>query len=231
MRNLIATLLSFCIFFTGQKFTNAAGNIQEKYCPVGSIISLNNPNTMYNASNKEIVELIEQERGILAIRCVKPGDVYIYAFTKMNDRIFKTTLLVHIVANRSIRPAQSNSNFAQEVLHLVNIERSKRGIRPLRLANDLMQSTTIRSKEITVYFSHTRPDGRDGFTVVNYMGNGLVENIAAGQNFPKTVMNSWMNSLGHRSNILNPEFKELGVGYNYDNNSKYKHYWVQIFRS
>ena len=44
-------------------------------------------------------------------------------------------------------------------------------------------------------------------------------------------MNSWMNSPGHRANILNPEFTELGVGYNYDNNSEYKHYWVQIFRS
>lgn len=231
MKKLIAILFSFCIFFIGQTFANAAGNIQEKYCPVGTIISLNNPNTIYNAYNKEIVELIEQEHGIFAIRCVKPGDVYIDAFTKINGRILKTTLLVHIVANRSIKPAQSHSNFAQEILHLVNIERSKRGIRPLRLANDLMQSTAIRSKEITVYFSHTRPDGRNCFTVVNYMGNGLGENIAAGQNSPESVMNSWMNSPGHRANILNPEFTELGVGYNYDNNSEYKHYWVQIFRS
>ena len=61
--NLIAILLSFCIFFIGQTFANAAGNVQEKekYCPVGFIISLNNPNTIYNADNKEIVELIEHE--------------------------------------------------------------------------------------------------------------------------------------------------------------------------
>lgn len=231
MKKLIAVLLSFCIFFIGQTFTNATGNIQEKYCPVGSVISLNNPNTIYNADNKEIVELVEQENGIFAIRCVKPGDVYIDTFTKINGRIFKTTLLVHIVANNPTRSSQSNSNFTQEVLQLVNLERSKRGIRPLRLANDLMQSTAIRAKEITVYFSHTRPDGRNCFTVVNYMGNGLGENIAAGQNSPEAVMNSWMSSPGHRSNILNPEFTELGVGYNYDNHFEYKHYWVQIFRS
>ena len=123
-----------------------------------------------------------------------------------------------------------SSNFAEEVLELVNIERENQGLEPLELYDDLCDRADIRAEEIIEYFSHDRPDGSSCFTVLdglNYRTCG--ENIAAGQTSPEDVMDSWMNSEGHRANILNPNFKYLGVGYAYDENSTYKNYWVQLF--
>lgn len=97
-KNLFALIVAFVCIFINQNIGNAAG-IEEKYCKVGAVISLNNPNTIYNADNKEIVELIEKEPGVFAIRCIKPGDVYIDAFTKINRQLFHKRLLVHITEN------------------------------------------------------------------------------------------------------------------------------------
>lgn len=100
LKNIFVLILTFVCVMINQGVGNAAG-IEEKYCKVGVVISLNNPNTIYNADNKEIVELIEKETGIFAIRCVKPGNVYIDAFTKINGQIFHKRLLVHITGNET----------------------------------------------------------------------------------------------------------------------------------
>lgn len=121
-------------------------------------------------------------------------------------------------------------SFATEVLSLVNAERAKVGAPPLKLANDLQQASAIRAREIVQLFSHTRPDGSDCFTVMSNRGRTCGENVAGGQSSPEAVMNSWMDSEGHRENILNPAFRELGVGYVYEDYSTYHHYWVQLFR-
>ena len=122
------------------------------------------------------------------------------------------------------------SEFVQQVLNLVNIERRKAGVSPLKLSRYLNDAAAIRAEEITQVFSHTRPDGSSCFTVLDKNYYNVGENIAEGQSTPEEVMNSWMNSPGHRANILKPEFTELGVGYVYDGSSEYKHYWVQLFR-
>nr|RIY13927.1 CAP domain-containing protein [Deinococcus sp. RM] len=83
------------------------------------------------------------------------------------------------------------------------------------------------------YFSHTSKDGRTfsqrittaGYTPYRTIG----ENIAAGQTTPQAVVDGWLKSEGHCRNIMNPAFKELGVGYAYAGTSTYKHYWVQDF--
>ena len=68
------------------------------------------------------------------------------------------------------------------------------------------------------------------FTILRNRNRTLGENIAAGNPTPEEVVDSWMHSPGHRANILNKDFKELGVGYCYKDNSTYKHYWIQMFR-
>lgn len=123
-----------------------------------------------------------------------------------------------------------NPDFAQEVLNLVNEERAKAGAGPLRLANDLQQEANIRAEELVSLFSHTRPDGRDCFSVMRNKGRTCAENIAAGQQNPAEVMKSWMNSSGHRANILNSKLKELGVGFVKREGTEYDYYWVQLFR-
>lgn len=120
--------------------------------------------------------------------------------------------------------------FAVEVLNLVNAERANIGVAPLRLADDLQAATAIRAREIVEVFSHTRPDGSDCFTVMRSRGRTCGENIAAGHASASETVEQWMNSEGHRENILNPDFRELGVGYAYEDYSTYHHYWVQLFR-
>ncbi|MCR5833423.1 MAG: CAP domain-containing protein [Selenomonadaceae bacterium] len=121
-------------------------------------------------------------------------------------------------------------NYVEEVLYLVNVERAKVGVAPLRLAEDLNYAADIRAREIVEYFSHDRPDGSDCFTVIERKGRTHGENIAAGQDTPEDVVDSWMNSEGHRENILDPRFKEIGIGCVYSEDSRYDYYWVQLFR-
>ena len=119
----------------------------------------------------------------------------------------------------------------QEVLRLVNEERAKAGLSALVLDDKVSAGAQIRAKEIISLFDHTRPDGTSCFTVFQEVGISsywtAAENIAAGQRTPEEVMKSWMNSSGHRANILNPDMKKLGVGY--AEGGSYRTNWVQLF--
>ena len=126
---------------------------------------------------------------------------------------------------------QASSSVEMQVLDLVNAERAKYGLAPLSWdASNLAPGSAVRAQEISQVFSHTRPNGTSCFTAVSNPG-WLGENIAAGQRSPQEVMNSWMNSSGHRANILNANFKKLGVGYYYNASTPYRYYWVQMFSS
>ncbi len=119
---------------------------------------------------------------------------------------------------------------AKKVADLVNQERAKAGLAPLEIKVNLQAAAQVRAKEIEKSFSHTRPNGSSFSTVlaengVDYRGSG--ENIAWGQRSPEEVMNGWMNSEGHRANILNKNFKYIGVGYHVNSNGT--GYWTQLF--
>ena len=124
--------------------------------------------------------------------------------------------------------ADVGNDYAQEILNLVNTERANVGLKSLSLSSTLMDGAAIRANELTTYYSHTRPDGTNCSTVVEdtYPSYYIGENIAAGQQSAAEVMNDWMNSTGHRANILRPSYSELGVGLAYDSD---RYYWVQLF--
>lgn len=122
------------------------------------------------------------------------------------------------------------ADFAVEVLRLVNMERAKVGAAPLQLSGELMAACAIRSEEITRRFAHERPDCSSCFTLLHDRNRWLGENIAAGNSTAAATVNQWMNSPGHRANILNKKYKELGVGHSHKPNSEYGDYWVQMFR-
>ncbi|MCI8363556.1 MAG: hypothetical protein HFG34_01200 [Eubacterium sp.] len=127
--------------------------------------------------------------------------------------------------------AKTKSSYAEKVLKLVNKERAKVGRKALKLDTSLNRAAKVRAKEITKVFSHDRPDGSSCFSIMKEMGisyRAVGENIAAGQPTPEEVVNSWMNSEGHRANILSQDFEKLGVGY-VKTGGVYKHYWVQLF--
>lgn len=123
------------------------------------------------------------------------------------------------------------ADYAVSVLDLVNENRASYGLAPLTLASDLCDDADIRAEEIVSLFSHTRPDGSSCFTVIDGSYRRVAENIAAGLATPEETVDQWMNSPGHRANILDPELRELGVGYCYADGSAYGHYWVQLFRT
>lgn len=124
------------------------------------------------------------------------------------------------------------SSYTDEVIMKVNEERAKKGIAPLKTSPLLNQLAQIRSDEITTLFSHTRPDGTDGYDIIYEYGlsySHCGENIAAGQRNPEDVMNTWINSSGHYANIMNANYNYIGVGFVYAPNSEYGYYWTQIF--
>lgn len=124
----------------------------------------------------------------------------------------------------SIAPAPSG--MAEQVAQLVNEERSKAGLAPLSFNTQLSADALVRAREIVDTFDHTRPDGSSFSTAVTISWNTVGENIAWGQSSPQSVMNAWMNSTGHRQNILNSSFTKIGVGVTEYNG---RLYWVQLF--
>ncbi len=124
-----------------------------------------------------------------------------------------------------------NYDYAYEVLRLVNIERANAGLEPLTMDAVLIDVANVRSPEIIVKFSHTRPDGSNCFTAFVNRGDATTcgENIAAGHRTPEDVVNDWMNSEVHRANILNAKFTRIGISCVYVENSDYGYYWTQFF--
>ncbi|MFF9144646.1 CAP domain-containing protein [Streptomyces sp. NPDC014861] len=122
------------------------------------------------------------------------------------------------------------SSAADEVISLVNAERAKAGCGPLTANATLARAAQGHSADMAArdYFDHTNPDG-DGpgerVTAAGYPWSTYGENIAMGQTTAEQVMEGWMNSPGHRANILNCDFKEIGVGVHTDGGP----YWTQVF--
>ncbi|MDF2921786.1 MAG: uncharacterized protein K0R57_700 [Paenibacillaceae bacterium] len=119
-----------------------------------------------------------------------------------------------------------------EVTRLVNIERAKNGLQPLTLNWQLSRVARYKSEDMRDkgYFSHTSPTYGSPFDMMknfNISYSSAGENIAAGQVDAQAVMDSWMNSSGHRANILSANYTEIGVGY--CTGGSYRYYWTQMF--
>ena len=124
------------------------------------------------------------------------------------------------------------SEYAEQVIILVNKQREANGLSPLKTAPLLNTLAEERSEELTQVLSHTRPDGTSGLKIISSYGisySAAGENIAAGYSTPEDVVESWMESDGHRKNILNEKFNCIGVGMVYSPGSDYEFYWTQLF--
>lgn len=137
-----------------------------------------------------------------------------------------------------VMPLQTNQNFTNRVIELTNQERRKVGLQALKFEMRLTTAAKRHSQDMALqdYFSHKQPNGGtpgDRITATGYQWSSYAENIAAGMSTPEAVVAGWMNSPGHRANILKPELKEIGIGYYFlaDDTGKvnYHHYWTQVF--
>lgn len=120
----------------------------------------------------------------------------------------------------------------KEVVRLVNVERQKNGLNPLELDAELSKVARLKSQDMATkgYFSHTSPTYGSPFDMMKQFGikySAAGENIAMGQPTAEAVVKAWMNSEGHRANILSKSFTKIGVGYYKGNNGS--PYWTQMF--
>ncbi|MBY7142724.1 hypothetical protein KFZ56_06465 [Virgibacillus sp. NKC19-3] len=131
--------------------------------------------------------------------------------------------------NQDQEQSQELSQFEQEVVELTNQEREKHGLRPLEIDTELSEVARDKSQDMAQnnYFSHDSPTHGSPFDMMQSYGvdySTAGENIAKGQTTPEQVVNGWMNSDGHRANILNEDFTHIGVGYVEQGN-----HWTQQF--
>lgn len=124
------------------------------------------------------------------------------------------------------------SDFQNQVVQLVNQERTSRGLKALTVDSGLTNTATLKSQDMAKlgYFDHTSPTYGSPFDMMKQYGisyRTAGENIAMGQTSPQQVMTGWMNSEGHRANILNSSFTKIGVGVARNSNGYY--YWTQQF--
>jgi uncharacterized YkwD family protein len=127
------------------------------------------------------------------------------------------------------QPTQGMSQAVQQVIELTNAERRKNGLSDLQGDTKLSGVAQKKSEDMRQnhYFSHTSPTYGSPFDMMRDFGvtyKTAGENIAQGQQTPEQVVQAWMNSEGHRKNILSKDFTHIGVGY--DQNG---HHWTQMF--
>ena len=128
--------------------------------------------------------------------------------------------------------SSSNLTYEQKVVELVNVERQKAGLPTLKMDSEISNVARAKSKDMAVnnYFAHQSPTYGSAGDMLRKFGiswSAWGENIASGQRTPEIVVNAWMNSSGHRANILSSNFSKIGVGY--VTNSNGTPYWTQIF--
>lgn len=126
-------------------------------------------------------------------------------------------------------PTQQGANVEQEVIRLVNVERANAGLSALKNDWELARVAEDKSQDMhdKGYFSHTSPTYGSPFTMMQNYGikyKAAGENIAKGQQTATEVVKAWMNSEGHRANILNKNYTHIGIGYVANGN-----YWTQMF--
>ncbi|MGC4750403.1 CAP domain-containing protein [Micromonospora sp. DT201] len=149
-----------------------------------------------------------------------------------DDYLFSSGGTAH---TRSAQPAVSigrdtyRTHLENTVVHLTNQVRAKAGVPPLKLNELLRQAARSHSTDMARrgFFSHIDPDGGTPFDRMRSHGYAQpgAENVAMGQSRPHEVIHAWLNSPGHRANILNPEFSVIGVGLHLDGGP----WWTQNF--
>ena len=188
---------------------------------------------------------------VMAFACVMPVSAASLSHTVVKgDTMWKLAVNYQVGTSEIIRanPQISNPNliypgqvltipqedssvlaFESEVVRLVNEHRVQHGLKPLTANWELSRIARYKSQDMVDhrYFSHTSPTYGTPFQMIKAFGLSFRtagENIAYGQRTPQAVVSAWMNSSGHRANILNASYTQIGVGYVADG-----HYWTQMF--
>nr|WP_263323203.1 SafA/ExsA family spore coat assembly protein [Neobacillus sp. Marseille-Q6967] len=147
---------------------------------------------------------------------------------------FRNPNLIYPGQKVTIPNLDATKSIENQVIALTNQERAKHGLRALTQDWELSRVARYKSMDMRDknYFSHTSPTYGSPFTMMKNFGinyRAAAENIAAGQTSAQEVVQAWMNSPGHRANILSGNYTHIGVGY--AKGGSQRHYWTQMFIS
>ncbi|MGG1573873.1 LysM peptidoglycan-binding domain-containing protein [Fictibacillus sp. NRS-1165] len=187
-----------------------------------SLYNVRYGDTLYTISKKyglSLQSLLLENRQVRNASLLYPGQII--------ELPSSQTTAGQTATQKPVAPETGLSANAKEVASLVNQERNKQGLSPLTLNTKLSNVAKIKATDMVEhnYFSHTSPTYSSPFDMMRTFGisySAAGENIAEGQRSPQQVMQDWMNSPGHRQNILSSNYSQIGVGY-------YEGAWVQMF--
>lgn len=179
----------------------------------------------------------EVAKGDTLTKIATEYDVSIDELLKTNSAIndanqIRIGQIINLPASNTTVNREESQSVEQQVLSLVNEERSKRDLPSLKMDTAISQVAILKSEDMrdSNYFNHTSPSYGSPFEMMKSFGISYKyagENIAAGQPSADAVMKSWMNSPGHKANILNKNYTHIGIGH--VTGGKYTHYWTQQF--
>ena len=256
VKNIAAAAMTLAVVFGFASLKPVTASAAQAEAPVSASVEEENSYISYQDEiyQKDFLRLVNKERAKAGLNPVQLGDnshngAAMDQWMNLDfarERILNadaTTMSVghyeggaynnYWVLIFSYPENSHTDDFRQEVLDLVNAERAKYGLQPLVMGDaNLTAAAQKRAEEIATVNSHTRPDGSKCFTVLKEYGVTAAptgENAAWGSVSPQEVVDAWMQSEGHRANILNPEARAMGVGYYYNSSSAWGHQWIQIF--
>lgn len=195
------------------------------------INSVGSKNLRYELSDKSSVAVSfgKWDGNVITVKFsgIKAGTYNFKIFMANNKKIYETIKI-------TVTGDSEANDFRGNMLERVNAERKAAGLGALTLNDKLNEAAGVRAGELISSFSHTRPNGKRSFTVLDGLGfdnKYLAENIARGIDSSECAlaMNMWMESQMHKENILGVNYKELGIGYAEDSSGE--GHWVQIFSS
>lgn len=225
----LATILS-CACFAGSTLTvNAATKSSNRIFRCGNRIIISNIGNQENCNLNSLLEQLLQCKPSLP--SCPPTEAPDTESTPDSGTTPDTDTTPEVEKPEVDTPENNETlSYMEQVVNLVNIERAKEGLAPLTMDTKISAAAQVRAKECEQSFSHTRPDGRNFATALkeqNLSYRRAGENIAWGQRSPEEVVKAWMNSAGHRANIMNTGFTKIGVGYY--QNTRGTNYWCQLF--
>ena len=238
MALLMAAVLAGSTLYSGVADAASAIKLNKKTAKiaVGKSVTLKVRGTKKKVKWKSSKKSVATVNAKGKVTGKKAGKAVVTAKVKGKTLKCKVTVTKKQTAKKTNTAGKKNTttdiSLQKKVISIVNQNRKKQGLEALTMDEKLMKAAQDRAKELTKSFSHTRPNGTSCFTIfekykITPMASG--ENIAAGQRSAADVMDSWMNSQGHKENIMNNKFKKIGVGLVIVPNDMYSYYWVQMF--
>ena len=245
MKRFLTTFFALTLFSTVGVLGGSSSEINQKD-PLGNILTINgvplnkiNWGTNQGNNNQNNITTEKPTETTTQAEIQKPTEKPTETTTQNIERPTETT--THITTERPTETTTQNTekpnnngsmlSIETEVVRLVNVERSKAGLPALQIDQEVSKVARLKSEDMANknYFNHTSPTYGSPFEMLkkfNITYKTAGENIAKGQKTAESVVNAWMNSEGHRKNILSSSFTHIGVGYATKGSTPY---WTQMF--